>query len=623
MCGIAGFYGEYSRDQLVAMSAAIAHRGPDGEQIEMRPGRSEPAMAGLAHRRLSIIDIEGGTQPMWSSDRRYCIVFNGEIYNYERLRQELLSEGATLTRHSDTEVIVEGWRTRGPAILQALEGMFAFGIWDDRDKCWIFARDRWGIKPLYLAEPRAARVVFASEIKPLLPFIGGASVDEEALANFLLYSWNVGPQTIFRGVRHLPPGHWGVWRPEGGAFSSQPFATHDVAVSRQGYAEAADELQARLDAAIRSHMVADVPVGITLSGGLDSSSVLAGMARLVPAASIDAFTIGYGLADDETPFARRMAQHVGVAHHIREVSRERISENFASLVHTIEEPIGHPVLQTTLEMSAAAREKVKVVLIGEGADELFLGYPQYRLLTRPFRHAPAALLQAYYLGVTCLMPSARTLAGMLRPGAVNRAALDVAAHRFDPYFRRGDVAGGAQGFEIENSLVANQLMRIDKLTMANALEARVPFLDNQLVNHARSLPVEYKLRAGQTKAVLREAMRERLPQDILFRPKTGKKGTQALLPYLNGLVSDGPLAHLISRETIGRRGWLDPDRVHAYLAQASSPLIRHHPIESRRRTKFAYSLAVLEQWAQVYLDGAPIDSFAQKADRPHQPVRAG
>jgi asparagine synthase (glutamine-hydrolysing) len=602
MCGIAGFYGAYTEADLVGMAAAIAHRGPDGERIEIRPGRRESDVAGLAHRRLSIIDIDGGAQPMWSSDGRYCIVFNGEIYNYASLRQELAAEGARFSRQSDTEVIVEGWRVRGPAILPALAGMFAFGIWDDQEKLWIFARDRAGIKPLYYALPQPGRIAFASEIKPLLPLIGTVAPDMGALYNFLLYSWNVGPQTIFKGVRHLPPGYWAIWRPGDQGLDARPFSEPSQARSRLGFADAARELEARFDDAIRSHMVSDVPVGITLSGGLDSSAVLSGMTRLAEPGSIDAFTIEYGLADDETPFARTMAAHAGVAHHVRTVSRERIPHDFERLVRTIEEPMGHPVLQTTLEMAAAARDKLKVVLVGEGSDELFLGYPQYKLLTLPFSLAPATMLQSYYLAVTCLMPKPAELAAMLTPVARDGAAFDTAAQRFDPYFRSGDAVGGAQRFEMENSLVANQLMRIDKLTMAHGLEARVPFLDNQLVDFARTLPLAHKLRGGVTKAIFREAMRRRLPPDILHRPKTGKRGTQALLPYLNGLVTNGPLSHLISREAIGRRGWLDPDKVRTYLAQASSPLVKAHPIESRRRTKFAYSLAVLEQWARIYLD---------------------
>ena len=602
MCGIAGFYGPYTRPQLNAMAAALAHRGPDGEGFELRSGRQEPDVAGLAHRRLSIIDLAGGSQPMWSSDGRYCIIFNGEIYNYRELRQELAAKGARFATHSDTEVIVEGWRLRGPDILEALSGMFAFGIWDDLEKVWILARDRAGIKPLYYAIPRPGALVFASEIKPILPFLPVVSPDPEALCNYLLYSWVAGPQTIFEGVRHLPPGHWALWRPSDTQLVHRPYWEPSAERSGLGFEAAADELEARFDQAVKAHMVADVPVGITLSGGLDSSAVLSAMIKMTDPAALDAFTIGFGLADDETPFARIMAEHAGIRHHTRTVPKERVAVDFARLVRTLEEPIGHPVLQTTLEMSAFAREKVKIVLIGEGSDELFLGYPQYRLLKAPFRYAPAAVVQDYFLAVTCLMPRPRELATMLDPAVFGRPMLDSVSHRFDPYFRSGDLVEGAQRFEIENSLVANQLARIDKLTMAHGLEARVPFLDNQFVAFSRSLPLDHKLRQGSTKAILRKAMSKRLPETILNRPKSGKKGTQALLPYLNGLVTDGPLSELISRETITRRGWMDADRVLSYLEQGNSFSVRNHPIERRRRAKFAYGLAVIEQWARSYLD---------------------
>jgi asparagine synthase (glutamine-hydrolysing) len=601
VCGIAGFWGDFGRQRLEAMVAAIAHRGPDGAGIELVAGPWEGAV-GLGHRRLSIIDLEGGRQPMWSVDGSVAIIFNGEIYNYRALKADLTRRGAQFATNSDTEVILEGWRLLGPDILPLLEGMFAFAIWDTRRNEWILARDRWGIKPLYLATPKPGTIAFASEVKPLLPLVGAVAPDLGALYRFLLYGWVPGPQTLFAGIRHLEPGTMLRWRPDMPSGSVTRFATVSVDPDPRPSADIVDRLRAEFDRAVADHLVADVPVGITLSGGLDSSSALASMARLHDPAGIDAFTVGFELADDETPFAVRMARHVGVRHHVRNVPAERIASQFSSIVRSLEEPIAHPVLQTTFEAARFARERLKVVLIGEGSDELFLGYPQYRTLTWPLRFLPDALRGKFYIDVCCVMPTASDLSGMLAPEFLDRDLLDDVAHEFDPYFRSGGFDTGAQLFELHKPLIANQLMRIDKLTMSVGLEARVPFLDNRFAALALSLPVSARLANGRTKIALRRAMADRLPPEIVDRPKTGKGGTQALLPFLQRLVSDGPLSGLVSRTAIAKRGWLRADAVYDYLSRRNSPFVKMHPVESRRRAKFAYALAVLEQWGRIFVD---------------------
>jgi asparagine synthase (glutamine-hydrolysing) len=565
-------------------------------------GVQDGERVGLGHRRLSLIDLAGGRQPMWSSDGGLAIVFNGEIYNYRELRRELAGEGARFETASDTEVILEGWRLRQERILPSLRGMFAFGIWDKGKRQWILARDRAGIKPLYFSIPRPASLVFASEIRALTPFLPEVKLNTAALADFLLYSWTPGPHTMFEGIRHLPPGHVAVWPARSSEVKSFAYCDRRVRPTKLGWSEAAAALRDKFDDAVKSHLVADVPVGINLSGGLDSSAVLASMARQRQPATIEAFTIAFGLSDDETPYARAMVDRTGVRHHVRNVSFDRVAENFAGVIRALEEPIAHPMLQTTLEAASLAREHVKAVLIGEGADEVFLGYPQYVVLDWPFRYAPRAAIQRLYLAVGCLMPTVDQLRAMLDPALVRHGQIEASAHRFDRYFQCANISDGVQAFEFDNPLVANQLMRIDKLTMAKSLEARVPFLDNDLVDFAFGLPPSFKRRAGATKAILRRAMADRLPPSILRRPKTGRGGTQALLPLMNRLVSEGPLSELVSRETLRRRGWLDADRVLGYLSQANSSFVRNNPIESRRRAKFGYALAVLEQWAREYLD---------------------
>ncbi|CAN7508247.1 asparagine synthase (glutamine-hydrolyzing) [Bosea sp. LjRoot90] len=603
MCGIAGYYGRFERERLTRMTQAIAHRGPDGDGHDWRPGLGDGETVGIGHRRLAIIDLAGGIQPMWSDDDKVGITFNGEIYNYRELKAELIAEGGRFRTNSDTEVILEGWRLRGERIFEALSGMFAFGIWDGRTNEWILCRDRAGIKPLYYAQPMPGALAFASEVKPLLPLVGGVRPNRQAMYEFLLYSWTPGPQTLFDGVSILPPGTWLRWRP--GRAMPAPMlyvSAQDAGAAPASFADAAAELRSLFDAAVKSHLVADVPVGINLSGGLDSSAVLASMIREVNPASIDAFTIGFGLADDELPFARTVAEHAGVRHHTVLASPSRIEEDFSRIVRTLEEPIAHPVLQTTFEVARLARSHVKVTMIGEGADELFLGYPQFKLLTPPFSFAPRRLQQQVFMAVACLMPTAGQLSGLLNPDMLDRDALEAASHRFDRNFADPGGVDGAAAFEFDYPMVSNQLMRIDKLTMAHSLEARVPFLDNRLAAWSKRLPTAWKRSSSATKIILRTAVADRLPASIVHRPKTGRRGTQALLPYLNDLVMRGPLSGHVDARTIAGRGLLRPDKVEAYLAAASNPVVKWHPIESRRRAKFRYALAVLEQWSREFLD---------------------
>lgn len=603
MCGIAGYYGRFERERLQRMTQAIAHRGPDGEGHDWRPGLQEGETVGIGHRRLAIIDLTGGIQPMWSEDARIGITFNGEIYNFRELKAELAAEGARFRTNSDTEVILEGWRLRGERIFEALSGMFAFGIWDGRTNEWILCRDRAGIKPLYYAEPAPGALAFASEVKALLPLTGGARPNRQAMYEYLLYSWIPGPQTLFEGISNLPPGTWLRWRPGAAMPEPRSYVPADQPAPLPAtFGDAAAELRDLLDAAVKSHLVADVPVGINLSGGLDSSAVLASMIREIEPGAIDAFTIGFGLADDELPFARTVAEHAGVRHHTVLVSPSRIEEDFSRIVRTLEEPIAHPVLQTTFEVARLARSHVKVTMIGEGADELFLGYPQFKLMVPPYSFAPRGLQQQTFMAVACLMPTAKQLSGLLNPDLFDRGAFEAASHRFDGYFKEPGGPHGAAAFEFDYPMVSNQLMRIDKLTMAHSLEARVPFLDNKLAAWSKRLPTAWKRSSSATKTILRQAVADRLPASIVHRPKTGRRGTQALLPYLNGVVMRGPLAGHVAPKTLAGRGLLRPDKVQAYLEAQSDFTVRMHPVESRRRAKFRYALAVLEQWSREFLD---------------------
>lgn len=603
MCGIAGFFGSFSEQHLKSMMTKLSHRGPDDEGIEIVPVGD--VVVGLGHRRLSIIDLEGGRQPMWNTDRSALIVFNGEIYNYRELRCELEARGHQFQTHSDTEVILEGWREWGEKVLPRLSGMFAFAIWDQRQQVLFLARDRFGIKPLYFTWREKEHFIFASEIKPLLPYVNGAKVHFPALWDYLLHGWSGLTETFFEGIQQLPPASAMLWKAaektliQWRYWHLQPnqHISHDWP----------DALRDALDRSVQSHLVADVPVGIMLSGGLDSSAVLASMIQYLDATQLKAYCVGYGLSDDELPFARSVARHCNILLREKVGAVNAFANNFARCILSLEEPIAHPMMQTTYQLSEFVGSHGKVVLMGEGSDELFAGYPEFKLFTFPYKLAPQEMRRKAFMAVCCLMPTANQLHKMLVPGLQNIDLLTSLESRFDRYFE-SSIEQGALTFELEQALPFNQLSRVDKLSMAHSIEARVPFLDHKFAELAMSIPLQKKIGNGMQKRVLREAMVGRLPQEIIYRPKTGKKGTQALLPTMMNLVRNGSLSHLISRESLGKRGWFNPDAVLNYLDQEKKWTVRHHPIEFRRRAKFSFALAVLEQWARIFLDGEVPDT---------------
>lgn len=605
MCGITGFVGPYEWTTLRTMTDAMAHRGPDDAGYHHALLSTPGLHIGIGHRRLSIIDLNTGQQPIWNEDQTMAVVFNGEIYNYRQVRAELERAGHRFSTATDTEVILHGYEEYGEMVVDHLDGMFAFGIWDALHQHWYLARDRFGIKPLYYCEPSPGTFAFASEIKPLLLLIGGAQVNLSALYHYLLYGWISTEETIFRRVYQLPPAHWLRWAD--GRIQVQCYWKLERSGQQLSEAEWAERLRARLYEAVESHLIADVPVGITLSGGLDSSAVLAMMARAMEPERIQAFTIGYGRADDETSFSRQAAAHVSVTAREREVSLAQVGTAFSRMVWHLEEPLAHPMIGTTFFLAQFVREHLKVVLIGEGSDELLAGYPHYRLFRPPFSLAPSPIIRRYFYAVAYLMPEARTLARLLHPDWLDRPLLENVAHAYDHYFANGDMSQGGLRCELENELVYNQLARIDKLMMAHSVEARVPFLDRAFAEEAYNVPFDMKVRNGTEKYILRVALRDHLPTSVLYRPKSGKSGTQALLPALVGDALRSQMDAYLTPYSLQQRGWFHPQAVCNYLAGTKALTTRYHPIESRRRAKFALALVTLEEWARLFLDGKEVE----------------
>lgn len=547
MCGIAGIVSLDGRPvheaELRRMCGAMVHRGPDGE------GLFVDGQVGLGMRRLSIIDLEGGQQPAFNEDGSVVVVFNGEIYNYRALARELAARGHAFRTASDTEVIVHQYEEDGVDCVEALRGMFAFAAWDARSRRLVVARDRLGIKPLYYVEA-GGRLAFASELKVLLELPEVArQIDWQAASHYLAFLTTPESRSIVAGVKKLPPAHrlvvsGGVVRVErywDVAFRPQVGRTADSFV---------EELRALLDEAVRLHMVSDVPVGAFLSGGIDSAAVVAHMTRHATA-PVMTFSIGFAEAGfDELAEARRIARAFGTEHH-EAVVRPNVLAILDDLAYWLDEPFGDSSAIPTFMVSELAARHVKVVLSGDGGDELFAGYDRYvvearervwRLLPWPMRSALGSLAGALpegvrgrrYLRHVCLPDSARYLdAVTLFPKAAQRRLLRPEAYAaigdYDPSDDLASVLAATpvhwlsslQAADLRRYLPLDILTKVDRMSMAHSLETRPPLLDHRLVEFAATIPAEVQFHQGVTKSVFRRALEGVLPEETLHRPKRG------------------------------------------------------------------------------------------------------
>jgi len=522
------------------MLAAMVHRGPDSQGLLEAPG----VTAGI--RRLAVIDPAGGTQPIANEDGTVEVVFNGEIYNFAELRRDLESRGHTFRTRSDTEVLVHLWEEHGPELVHHLNGMFAICLHDRRQRRTFLARDRMGIKPLFYRLD-GTRLAFASELRVLLehPDVSG-EVDPEALIELFCLQYVSGERTLYRGIRKLPPGEW--LDIAGGKVSRRRWwaipREEPAPLADGGLDARIDELRELLDSAVRYRTVADVPLGMFLSGGLDSSVIAALLSRQ-SSHPVQTFSVGFedAAAFDEREHARTVAQAFGAEHHELVVSAVNIAEHLPELIRHLAMPVADPAILPTWMLSGFARKKVTVALSGEGADELFAGYRRYvyqdrlgwlgkvpgsqafkGLLPRRIEQALEAvgedrparnhLLWSGTVGLS--------LATRLFDPEVARAAADRAVGEFEPYFltdriRLRDQLAADQGQWLPHNLLA----KVDRASMAHSLEARVPFLDHRVVEWAARQPDDLKLRGKSTKFVLREAFRDVLPASTTTRSKQG------------------------------------------------------------------------------------------------------
>lgn len=632
MCGIAGFSGHFERALLSRMSESVAHRGPDGEGSFFAADDT----VGLAHRRLAIIDLSPtGAQPMLDHATGVAITFNGEIYNYRELRAQLEEDGSSFVGPSDTEVILRLYLARGRQALPQLNGIFALAIWDPRDRSLLLARDGAGVKPLYYAEP-AAGFLFASELKALLACETlDRTLDPHAVWLHLTYLWSPTPFTMLRAVRKLEPGC--ALRVRDGRiaerwrFHELPYPTPPF---NGGVEEAAAAVHSALDTAVRRQMVADVPVGAFLSGGLDSSAVVACARRHAPQQRIQCFTIetthstaDEGFADD-LPYARRVAAHLGVELHAIRVGPQIVS-HFERMVRHLDEPQADLAPLNALMICELARQHgIKVLLSGAGGDDIFTGYRRHfalmqehwwRWLPAPARAALAAGARALPAGTPALRRVRRALevaeldadkrlagyfrwlphtesAPLLAPGL--RAQLGDWTP-LEPLVASLQTIGGESEplnrmlfLEARHFLGDHNLNYTDKMGMAVGVEVRVPFLDPDLMRLASSLPAKYKQRGTEGKWILKKAMEPELPRDVIYRPKTGfgVPLRRWLRHELRETVDD-----LLSERSLAARGLFDPLAV---------TRLRHR--DAAGRIDAAYPLLALcsiELWCRIFLDG--------------------
>jgi len=626
MCGIAGFIeSPWARSPLNPQAAralahqmcdVIRHRGPDDEGMLVEPG------VALGMRRLSIIDIATGHQPIHNEDGRISVVFNGEIYNFRELRQSLQAMGHRFSTATDTEVIVHAYEQWGEESFTRLRGMFALALLDRRDGRVLIARDRVGIKPLHYALA-GGRLYFGSEIKSLLcaPDLP-RDLNIGALDHYLSFLYAPRDESFFARIRKLPPGHLLTWR--NGRISVRPYWEPPACETFNGSErDAVDELQQVLTDAVRAHLVSDVPLGAFLSGGVDSSLVVALMAT-AQGARVKTFSIGFDQPEyDERAYARRVAQAFGTDHHEDVVRPDGVAV-LEQIVTHFDEPFGDTSALPTWYVSQLAAREVTVVLSGDGGDEMFGGYSRYipdARVTAVDRCTPAALrrmagavgarLPSGARGKRFLRHLARDARGRYLDAigfftADDKAGLLAAdvrrqltggdpEHRLIRHFDRyTQLSWPSQmmRFDVETYLPEDILTKVDRMSMAHSIEARVPLLDNAVIDFASSLPAALKIRDGRRKHVLKEVAARFLPGELIDRRKQGFG--VPLDAWFRGTLRELFADTLLSARSL-QRGYFQPAFVRG--------LIHEHVSARRDHTFRLWQLVVFERWLQHYVDG--------------------
>jgi asparagine synthase (glutamine-hydrolysing) len=634
MCGICGIVGDAGREHVEVMLARIVHRGPDDEGIYVSEPGPDGRRAGLGHRRLAIIDLSpGGHQPMTDATGRLWLTFNGEIYNYRELREELRSKGHEFATASDSEVILYAYREWGAACVTHFNGMFALAIWDADTRTLFAARDRVGIKPFYWTMTPDG-FAFASEIKAFLDLPGfRAELDAEALHHYLTFLWVPDPKTAFRGVWKLPPGHTLTYRPGDDEPAIEEFWDVAFAVDRAtSEPEWRERILEGLGRAVERRLIADVPLGAFLSGGVDSSLIVGLMTERMDR-PVQTYTIGfreedlsYDIQEDDVAYARRIAELFKTDASER-ILQPDVMDLLPKLVYAMDEPVADPAIVTSFLICREARETLTVLLSGMGGDELFAGYPRQKAmrLAAYFNAVPGALTRP----VVDRLPASRP--GPLNAPLRNLKKLAKSAALpwterylgFGTYFTDAEkdrlyapearaAASGCDAYSEHRRHLArvagehplNQLLYLDlktflpclnltytdKTSMAVALEARVPFLDHEFVALAGRVPPELKLKGLRAKYVLKRAAEAMLPREVVWRKKAGFRAPVRawLANELRPMVED-----LLSPERVRRRGLFDYAEVRR--------IIDDNLAGREDNSLKVYQLLTLELWHEAFL----------------------
>jgi asparagine synthase (glutamine-hydrolysing) len=627
MCGIVGITNANSRPVeraiLEKMNRAIFHRGPDDDGFYVNEN------VGLAMRRLSIIDVAGGQQPIYNQDKTAWIVFNGEIYNFRELRENLEKQGDKFYTRSDTEVILHLYDRYGADCVQHLRGMFAFAIWDERDKSLFIARDRIGKKPLLYSHQPNGDLIFGSEFRALLehPSISRA-VDYEAIHHYLSYMCVPAPLTAYKQIRKLEPAHWLRWKD--GEIKTQrywlPDFQHKIKINEQ---EAEEETLRLLREATRLRMISEVPVGAFLSGGVDSSTIVALMAE-ESSTPVKTFSIGFEEQDfSELKYAKQVARHVGSEHHEFIVKPDAL-EVLPTLIEHYGEPYADDSALPTYYVARETRKHVTVALNGDGGDESFAGYERYfaMQMAEKYHKIPKAVREIFIENVVKLLPTselkrsrARDLKRFLQAAslptverylnwssAFTRGAKaelydenfkrEVAGHETGDFlatwFARGNgigIADKAMFTDQQNNLPNQLLVKVDIASMAVSLEARSPFLDHKVIEFAASLPEKIKLKGTESKSLLKKVASRLVPREVLYRRKMGFG-----VPVGHWMRNEmqGFVRETLLGERSLKRGLFRPEQLTRIVEQHASGQKDHY--------LHLWTLLMLELWFQRFID---------------------
>ncbi|MSR76727.1 MAG: asparagine synthase (glutamine-hydrolyzing) [Candidatus Omnitrophica bacterium] len=632
MCGICGIVSHQSdqlpeRLPLERMIRVLKHRGPDEENIFLASG------VGLGHQRLSVIDIETGKQPMQDPSQRYTLVFNGEIYNFQELRHDLEKKGCTFRTSSDTEVLLQSFITKGKECVQDFVGMFAFAIWDARERKLFAARDRIGKKPFFYGVWRGS-LYFGSEIKAILQAPGfPREVEPKAVSSFFAYTYVHYPLTAFRHVFELPPASYLEWHD--GKLEIErywkPSLLKKLTLTED---EASEVLWEKLKESTRVRMISDVPLGAFLSGGIDSSIIVALMSEL-SSRKVKTFSVGFEDMDyNELPHARRIADQFQTDHH-EYVLRPNAADMMSRLVWHYDQPFSDVSALPSFYVAQMARKDVTVVLNGDGGDENFCGYTRFNALKQwqSLQRIPKeiygilnGMLRAVSGRIQKMGPRSH-VTGILED--LSKGSLEAGYFRhmiqfrerdrralfqkdflnsmadFKPelliqnHYHTGEFSEPLDGFlllELLSYLPGDLLVKMDRATMAYGLEARSPFLDHRIIEFAASLPFQYKLRSGVTKYLLKRMMRSKLPQDILDRPKQGFG--VPISQWFRGELKKTAEQILLDPQTIGR-SYFNSSEIHRIWAQ-------HQSGEAQNGHRL-WSLLMFELWHRTFIDTIPLE----------------